>query len=192
MQKDKLRCSWCLGSQIYIDYHDHEWGVPVHDDRLLFEFLVLETFQAGLSWITVLKKREAFRRAFHFFDPYKIINYSDSDISRLMSDEGIIRNKLKIFATIQNAKMYLSIVAEYGSFDKFIWKFTGHKSIINRPASLSDLPSTTIESDAMSRELKKLGFKFTGSTVCYAFMQATGMVDDHLKDCFLKKNRSSR
>lgn len=172
---------------IYIKYHDEEWGVPVHDDRHLFEMLILEGAQAGLSWITVLKKRENYRKAFDHFDAKKIARYDDKKVEALLQNEGIIRNRLKIRSTILNAKAFLQVQKEFGSFDKYIWQFTGHKTIVNKRTSMKELPARTPESDAMSKDLLKRGFKFVGSTICYAFMQATGMVNDHLTDCFCYK-----
>ena len=187
MAAEKHRCSWCMKDELYQRYHDEEWGVPVHDDAKLFEFLILESFQAGLSWHTVLKKRENFRRAFKNFDAKKIAKFTQEDVERLMQDEGIIRNRLKIEAAIVNAKLYLQLQKEYGSFDAYIWKFVNHQPIDNKRKSLGEIPATTEVSDLMSKELGKLGFKFRGSTICYAFMQAVGMVDDHVKDCWRKK-----
>jgi len=177
------RCPWCLGSEIYEAYHDEEWGVPVRDDRLLFEMLNLEGAQAGLSWITVLKKRETYRKAFHNFDPKRIIKYTDQDVARLMADPGIVRNRLKIYAVIENARLYLEMQKQGASFGEHLWSFVGNKPIQNKLESLRDAQPSTPESDAMSRDLKKRGFKFVGSTICYAFMQAVGMVNDHLVTC---------
>lgn len=182
---EKIRCSWAGDIPIYQDYHDKEWGRPVHDDRKLFEMLILEGAQAGLSWITVLKKREAYRAAFDGFDPQKIARYDDAKIEALMANEGIIRNRLKINAAIINAQRFLNIVEQYGSFDKFLWAYVDHTPIINRFEKLEDIPATTPISDQISKDLKKLGFKFVGSTIIYAFMQATGMVNDHFTDCFV-------
>jgi len=165
-------------------YHDEEWGVPLHDDRKLFEFLILEGMQAGLSWEIVLKKRENYRKAFDNFNPVKISKYTHQDVKRLLRDTGIIRNHLKIIAVIVNSQRFLEIQKEFNSFDKYIWQFVGEKPIKNRFKSISELPSKTRESDAMSLDLKKRGFMFTGSTICYAFMQAVGMVNDHTLDCF--------
>lgn len=181
--KEKKRCSWCLGEEIYIDYHDNEWGVPVHDDRQLFEMLILEGAQAGLSWITILKKREGYRKAFDNFDAKKIVKYSDKKLEKLRENPNIIRNKLKIAATRTNAKLFLEVQKEFGSFDQYIWQFVGGKPKKSKFKKSSDIPVTTPESDAMSKDLKKRGFKFVGSTICYAFMQACGMVNDHLVDC---------
>ena len=183
---DKNRCKWCVGIPIYEAYHDHEWGVPVYDDQKLFEFLILETFQAGLSWITILKKRENFRAAFDQFDYQKIALYNERKIEALLQDTGIIRNQLKIRATITNAIAFMEVQKEFGSFSKYIWQFTDGKPIINHPQTMRDITSTTPLSDAISKDLKKRGFKFVGSTVVYAHMQATGMVDDHVADCWKK------
>lgn len=181
-----IKCDWCLKDNIYQEYHDKEWGVALHDDRKLFEMLILEGAQAGLSWITVLKKRENYRVAFDNFDAFKIIKYTDDDVERLLKDSGIIRNKLKILSVITNAKCFLEIVKEFGSFDKYIWKFVDYKTIVNHPKSIKEVMVTSKESDLMSKDLKKRGFKFVGSTICYAYMQAVGMVDDHIEDCFRK------
>ncbi|HLP76551.1 MAG TPA: DNA-3-methyladenine glycosylase I [Candidatus Paceibacterota bacterium] len=177
------RCSWAQGD-LYVAYHDAEWGVPVHDDQKLFEMLILEGAQAGLSWITILKKRENYRRAFDNFDAEKIAKYNARKIEKLMGDAGIVRNRLKIEATIRNAKAFLEVRKEFGSFDAYIWRFVGGKPIQNRRKSLKEVPARTPESDVMSKDLLKRGFKFVGSTICYAFMQAVGMVNDHLDDCF--------
>lgn len=181
---DKKRCGWCVGDSLYEHYHDTEWGVPLHDDGLLFEFLVLETFQAGLSWITILRKRENFRIAFDNFDYKKIALYDDSKKEKLLQDSGIIRNKLKINATITNAQLFMEIQKEFGSFDQFIWNYVDGKPIINAWTDHKDCPANTPLSDQISKDLKKRGFKFVGSTVIYAFMQAIGMVNDHTVDCF--------
>jgi len=167
-----------------IDYHDKEWGVPLHNDKKLFEFLILEGAQAGLTWQTILNRRENYRKAFDNFDPKKMTRYTQKDISSLLKDAGIIRNRLKIEATISNAKKFLEIQKEFGSFDKYIWQFVNHKTIKNKFKSLNDIPASTKESEAMSEELKKQGFRFVGPTICYAFMQAVGMVNDHLAGCF--------
>ncbi len=184
----KNRCEWAEGNELMIEYHDSEWGVPVHDDRKLFEFIVLDSFQAGLSWLIVLKKRENFRKAFDDFDYGKIAKYSQKRVAKLLNDVGIIRNKLKIEATIKNAKAFLKIRNEFGKFDKFIWGFVNGKTIQNSWKKMSEIPATSPESDAMSKELKKRGFKFVGSTICYAFMQAAGLVNDHLTTCFRYKH----
>jgi DNA-3-methyladenine glycosylase I len=180
------RCFWAK-SDLMIAYHDEEWGVPLHDDRALFEFLVLEGAQAGLSWETVLRKRENYRRAFDNLDAAKIARYDAAKIKKLLADPGIIRNRLKIESAIKNARAFLAVQKEFGSFDRFIWQFTGGKSRRNRFRKLKDIPARTPESDAMSRELKRRGFTFVGSTICYAHMQATGMVNDHLVGCFRRE-----
>lgn len=179
----KKRCGWANSPEMS-EYHDEEWGNPVHDDRKIFEFMVLETFQAGLSWSTVLKKRENFRKAFHNFDPKKIAGYSGKDVKRLLNDSGIIRNKLKILATINNAQRFLEVQREFGLFYRYMWQFTNGKTVVNKIRKMSDYKSTSKESDEMSKDLKKRGFKFMGSTVCYAHMQAIGMVNDHMLGCF--------
>ena len=171
-------------SPLMVQYHDKEWGVPVHEDRTLFEFLVLESAQAGLSWQTVLNKRENYRKAFHAFDPAKIARYKNKDVQRLLRDPGIIRNRLKIEATINNARRVLEIQKEFGSFDKYIWRFVGGNPIKHASKSLNDIPPTTKESDVMSKDLRKRGLRFVGPTICYAFMQAVGMVNDHTIECF--------
>ena len=178
------RCFWTGNDSLYIEYHDKEWGKPVHDDNKLFEMLVLEGMQAGLSWITVLKKREAFRIAFDNFNPYKVALYNNEKIAELMNNPAIIRNSLKIHAAIENAKQFIKIQNEYGSFDKFIWSFTGYKPIINQVSNINPMPAFTPLSATISKQLKKRGFKFVGATIIYSFMQATGMVDDHFIDCF--------
>lgn len=180
---EKKRCGWCGNDPLYMEYHDLEWGKPVYDDRLLFEFLILETFQAGLSWITILRKRENFRKAFDKFDYKKVAKYNEDKIADLMTDPGIIRNGLKIKAAVSNAIAFMEVQKEFGSFSKYIWGFTGGKPIVNHPKSLAGVPATTPLSDAISKDLKKRGFKFVGSTVVYAHMQATGMVNDHVADC---------
>ena len=182
------RCQWAGGegnrNALMIEYHDREWGVPVHDDRTWFEFLILEGAQAGLSWSTVLNKRARYRDVFDGFDPVRVAAYDRAKVTELLADPGIIRNRLKIDSAIGNAKVFLEIQEEYGSFDAYIWKFVGGQPRINRWRRLADLPATTPESEAMSRELKRRGFRFVGSTICYAFMQATGMVNDHTVECF--------
>ncbi|WP_372776699.1 DNA-3-methyladenine glycosylase I [Mangrovibacterium sp.] len=180
----KNRCEWCLKDQLYRDYHDQEWGVPVYDDRKLFEFLILEGVQAGLSWHTVLKKRENYRVAYDDFDPVKIAAYGDEKIAELMQNEGLIRNRLKIAASVTNARCFLEVQKEFGSFSAYIWAFVGNQPIINRFESMKELPAQTPLSDTISKDLKKRGFKFVGSTIIYAHMQATGMVNDHLLSCF--------
>jgi len=182
---EKIRCSWAGNIPIYIDYHDNEWGRPVHDDVKLFEMLTLESMQAGLSWITVLKKREAFREAFDGFDPNKVALYGDTKIQELMVNEKIIRNHLKINAAIINARAFLNVTEKHGSFDKFIWKYVDYIPVTGHWKKHEDLPATTPLSDIISRDFKKMGFKFVGSTTFYSFMQAIGMVNDHLTDCFV-------
>lgn len=192
MAKEKIRCSWCSKDDLYKDYHDNEWGQPLHDDRQLFELLCLEGAQAGLSWYTVLRKRENYRKAFDGFDANKMSKYNAKKIEALLQDEGIIRNKLKVNAFVQNAKAFLAIQKEFGSFDKYIWQFVGGKPVVNDVKSLGNVPAKTAQSDAMSKDLLKRGFKFVGSTICYAFMQASGMVDDHVNDCWKKKKLKMR
>ena len=184
MTKDLNRCPWCGTDPLYQDYHDHEWGLPLHDDKRLFEMLTLEGAQAGLSWLTILKKREGYRRAFAHFDIQKVANFNDSDLARLLADSGIVRNRLKISSTITNAQVVLEVQNHYGSFDSYLWSFVDGKPIVNRWRTMAEIPSSTTLSDTLSRELKRLGFRFVGSTICYAFMQATGMVNDHLTGCF--------
>ena len=183
----KKRCEWGNQSVLYQQYHDEEWGVPLHDDTRLFKFLILEGAQAGLSWETILKKREGYREAFDQFDTEKIAKYSDDKIESLLQNPNIIRNRLKVKSAVLNAQLFLEVQKEYGSFDTYIWQFTGGKTIQNRFKKTSQLPANTLESDAMSRNLKKRGFKFIGTTICYAFMQATGMVNDHVVSCFRYK-----
>lgn len=187
--KEIIRCGWCTkgNHEIYIKYHDEEWGTPLYDDQLLFEFLVLESFQAGLSWLTVLRKRENFRKAFANFEAIKVSKFNQKKFDSLMQDAGIIRNRLKIEAAINNAKCFLEIQKEFGSFAKYVWSFTNGKTIVNQFRNISDFKSKTEVSDAMSEDMGKHGFKFRGSTICYAFMQATGITDDHTADCFRKK-----
>jgi len=178
------RCEWGTSSALYIEYHDLEWGVPVHDERLLFEFLILEGAQAGLSWSTILNKRQAYIQAFDNFEPSKVASYDDAKVQALLANPGIVRNRLKIQAAIQNARSFLKVQDQYGSFDTYIWQFVDGKPVQNSWKSLQEIPATTKESDAMSKELKKRGFTFVGSTICYAFMQAVGMVNDHIVNCF--------
>lgn len=178
------RCDWCGEDSLYQDYHDKEWGVPVYDDKTLFEFLLLEGAQAGLSWITILRKRETYRAAFDQFDANKISRYTSKKHEALLTDAGIVRNKLKVAGFTKNAKAYLSIIEEHGSFSDFIWQFSDNKIIQNKWKTVSDVPAITVEAEAMSKALKKAGFTFVGPTICYAFMQATGMVNDHLTSCF--------
>ena len=182
----KIRCGWCKNDDLYQKYHDEEWGIPVYEDQKLFEFLILETFQAGLSWITILRKRENFKNAFDNFDHKKVATYSEEKIQELLQDTGIVRNQLKIRAAVTNAIRFIEIQKEFGSFSKYIWKFTNGKPIINNPKTLSNVAATTPLSDEISKDLKKRGFKFVGSTVIYAHMQATGMVNDHVIDCWTK------
>lgn len=179
-----VRCGWCGTDPLYVAYHDTEWGVPVHDDRRLFEFLILEGAQAGLSWITILKKREAYRRAFAGFEAAKVARYGPRQVERLLADAGIVRNRLKIEAAINNAQRFLEVQEEFGSFDEYVWRFVDGRPVENRWKTLKQVPASTPESDALSRDLKARGFKFVGSTICYAHMQATGMVNDHLVGCF--------
>ncbi len=186
MAKEKIRCSWCLKDDLYKSYHDQEWGTSLHDDQKLFELLCLEGAQAGLSWYTVLKKRGNYRKAFDNFDANKMEKYNAAKIEKLLLDEGIIRNRLKVNAFVTNAKAYLAIQKEYGSFDKYIWQFVGGKPLKNSIKSMKDIAAKTELSDTMSKDLLKKGFKFVGSTICYAFMQASGMVNDHANDCWKK------
>jgi len=193
MKNDKMniiRCDWAGDDELMQQYHDEEWGVVVRDDRKLFEFITLDAFQAGLSWQIILHKRENFRKALDNFEPAIIANYNDKKISELLSNKGIVRNRLKINATINNAKAFLRVQKEYGTFADYIWKFTGNKTIVNKWNKWSDAPAGTEISDAMSDDLKRRGFKFVGSTICYAFMQAAGMVNDHQTDCFRYKELS--
>ncbi|MBB4805333.1 DNA-3-methyladenine glycosylase I [Chryseobacterium defluvii] len=184
---EKIRCGWCEKDDLYKKYHDEEWGKPVYDDETIFEFLVLESFQSGLSWYTILTKRENFRKAFDNFNYEKIAEYSDEKVEELLQNPGIIRNRLKVLATITNAQKFQEIQKEFGSFSKYIWEFVNGKPIYNRPKTLKDVPATTEISDALAKDLKKRGFKFMGSTVVYAHMQATGMVNDHIEDCFVNR-----
>ena len=180
----KSRCSWSSTDPLYRKYHDTEWGVPLHNDRRLFEFLILDGAQAGLSWFTILRKRQNYRKAFDHFDPHKIAGYDIRKVSELLSNEGIVRNKLKINAAIQNAASFLAVQKEFGSFDNYIWRFVGGETIKNKWNTVEEIPAQTPESAAMSADLKKRGFKFVGPTICYAFMQAAGLVNDHVVDCF--------
>ena len=186
-----VRCDWAT-TELGIAYHDSEWGVPRHDDRVLFEFLVLEGAQAGLSWETILRKRDAYRVAFDDFDPASVAHFDGRRVRKLMANEGIVRNRLKIESTVRNAKAFLAIQREFGSFDAYVWHFVGGAPRVNSPRTLSDVPARTPESDTLSRDLLARGFKFVGSTICYAFMQAVGMVDDHTIDCFRKSRPASR
>jgi DNA-3-methyladenine glycosylase I len=179
-----VRCDWCGSDPLYRAYHDHEWGVPLHDERRLFEMLTLEGAQAGLSWLTILRKREGYRRAFAGFDPQTVAGFGDADVARLLADPGIVRNRLKIASTISNARSVLDVQARYGSLDAFLWGFVDGLPVRSNWRSMAEIPASTSLSDAMSRELKRHGFRFVGSTICYAFMQATGMVNDHLAVCF--------
>ncbi|MBO6661205.1 MAG: DNA-3-methyladenine glycosylase I [Roseivirga sp.] len=184
----KKRCTWCENTfDEYIKYHDEEWGVPVHDDRIHFEFLILEGAQAGLSWATILKRRDGYRAAFADFDPEEVAQFSQEKVEALLLDPGIIRNRLKVQGTVINAQKFLEVQKEFGSFDKYIWSFVGGKPIVNAWKSMKEVPATTLESDAMSKDLKKRGFKFVGSTIMYAYMQACGLVNDHTTDCFRYK-----
>ncbi|MEH7546648.1 DNA-3-methyladenine glycosylase I [Neobacillus vireti] len=191
MNDKEIRCGWVNQDPLYIDYHDHEWGVPVYDDRQLFEYLNLEGAQAGLSWYTILKKRENYRQAFDHFEPAKIIRYDEDKIAELLQNEGIVRNKLKINAVITNAKAFFCVVEEFGSFQTYIWAFVDGKPIQNHFREMSEVPATTEISDRLSKDLKKRGFKFVGSTICYAFMQAVGMVNDHITTCMCYKRLSA-
>jgi DNA-3-methyladenine glycosylase I len=183
--ESKPRCWWCGEDPLYCDYHDNEWGVPLHDENRLFEMLILEGFQAGLSWITILRKRENFRKAFKKFDPKKVAKFTKADVARLMKEEGIVRNRLKIEAAITNAKVFLAVQKEFGSFDKYIWQFTGYKTLRDpKGMTKARIRPTSPESDTLSKDLKARGFKFVGSTIIYAHMQATGMVDDHVEGCW--------
>lgn len=186
-EKAIIRCNWTGDDDQMIFYHDTEWGVPVHNDKKHFEFLVLDAFQAGLSWKTILHRREGFRKAFADFDVEKVAKFSEKKLEKLMQDTGIIRNRLKIWGTVNNAKAFIAIQKEFGSFDKYIWQFTGNKTIYNKIKSMKEMPATSKESDAMSKDMKKRGFTFVGSTICYAYMQAAGMVNDHLTTCFRHK-----
>ena len=185
------RCSWAHGDPAMVRYHDREWGVPVHDDRRLFEFLILEGAQAGLSWQTILRKRKAYRRAFAAFRPERVARFGAADVRRLMSDAGIVRNRLKIEGAIRNARAFLAIAKDHGSFDAWVWRFVGGAPLVRRGRRNVDNPSTTPESDALSKALKKAGFTFVGSTICYAFMQAVGMADDHIASCFRATERAT-
>jgi DNA-3-methyladenine glycosylase I len=182
------RCRWAGTDPLYVAYHDEEWGVPCHDDRELFERLILEGFQAGLAWITILRKRDGFRRAFDGFDPELVARYGEADQARLLADPGIVRNRAKVAAAVVNARAFLATQEEFGSFDRYVWEFFGGEPLRRaRPPTWEEVPATTAESDAMSRDLKRRGFKFVGSTICYAFMQSVGMVNDHVEGCFLAK-----
>jgi DNA-3-methyladenine glycosylase I len=182
--KEKVRCSWCLKTENYIEYHDTEWGLPVHDDRKHFEFLILEGAQAGLSWLTILNKREGYRKAFADFDPVKVARFTEARCEKILLDPGIVRNRLKVYGAVNNAKRFLEVQKEFGSFDAYIWSFVGGKPIVNKWKSLGQIAPTTKESDALSKDLVKRGFKFVGSTVMYSHMQACGLVNDHIVGCF--------
>jgi DNA-3-methyladenine glycosylase I len=184
METTKNRCAWCLKFDQYIKYHDEEWGLPVHDDLVHFEFLIMEGAQAGLSWSTILKKRQGYKKAFADFDPVKVARFTPARIERILQDPGIVRNRLKVMAAVNNARRFLEVQKEFGSFNKYIWGFVGGKPIVNRWKTLKEVPATTPESDALSRDLIRRGFKFVGSTVIYAHMQACGLVNDHLVDCW--------
>ena len=184
---ERVRCAWCLKFEQYIQYHDEEWGVPVHDDLTHFEFLILEGAQAGLSWSTILKKREGYREAFANFDPQKVARFTEAKLEKLLLNPAIVRNRLKVFAAVNNAKRFIEVQKEFGSFDQYIWGFVKHKPIVNKWKSLKEIPATSPESDALSKDLIKRGFKFVGSTVMYAHMQACGLVNDHLVDCWRYK-----
>lgn len=184
MNDDRIRCGWCTGFDDYVAYHDNEWGVPVHDDNTHFEFLILEGAQAGLSWSTILRKREGYRKAFAGFDPVKVARFTDDKLEKILLDPGIVRNRLKVYGARNNAKRFLDVQKEFGTFDAYIWGFVGNTPIVNSRASLREVPATTKESDALSKDLKKRGFTFVGSTVIYAHMQACGLVNDHVKDCW--------
>jgi DNA-3-methyladenine glycosylase I len=190
MKKEVIRCFG--DSEIYIDYHDNEWGKPIYDDFQLFELLTLEGAQAGLSWITILKKREAYRQAFDNFNPYKVALYDDKKIAELLENKGIVRNRLKIHSTVNNAKLFIKIIEEYGSFSTFIWSYVDNKPIVGNWKSLYDIPITTLLSDKISKDLKKRGFKFVGSTIIYSFMQAAGLVNDHAHNCFVHQKKEEK
>ena len=181
---DRPRCHWCGDDPLYQAYHDDEWGVPEHDDRRLFEFLILEGAQAGLSWITILRKREAYRRAFAGFDPAKVARFTDADLARLLQDEGIVRNRLKISSARDNAKAFLAVQEEFGTFSAYVWAFVGGQPKVNRPRSHAEVPAETPEAQALSKDLKKRGFRFVGPTIMYAYMQSMGLVDDHVLGCW--------
>lgn len=185
--KEKIRCPWCLGSEVYKRYHDEEWGVPVHDDHIHFEFLILEGAQAGLSWSTILNKREGYRKNFAAFDPEKVSRFTEKRIEKMLLDPSIVRNRLKVIAAVNNAKRFLEVQREFGAFDSYLWGFVNDKSIINKRKTMKEVPATTKESDALSKDLIQRGFKFVGSTVIYAHMQACGLVNDHLISCWRYK-----
>lgn len=189
---EPVRCPWCGTDPLYTAYHDEEWGVPVHDDRTWFEFLVLEGAQAGLSWITILKKRENYRKAFDGFDVQKVARYTPAKIERLLQDPGIVRNRLKVAAAVSNAKAFIAVQKEFGSFDAYMWQWVDGKPVVNRPRTIRDVPPRTELSDRISKDMKKRGFRFVGSTIVYAHMQATGLVNDHLVDCHRHPDRAAR
>jgi len=188
----KIRCGWCGTDPLYVAYHDEEWGVPQHDDRRLFEKLVLEGAQAGLSWITILRKREAYRRLFHDFDPVKVAALTDDDLARILADPGIVRNRLKVFSARRNAHAFLAVQKEFDSFDAFLWPFVGGAPKVNHPKTLAEVPAVTPVAEALSRALKKRGFTFVGPTIMYAYMQSMGLVDDHLTTCWRRQGGKSR
>jgi DNA-3-methyladenine glycosylase I len=190
--REKQRCGWAAKDPLYVAYHDEEWGRPLHDDRRLFELLCLEGAQAGLAWITILRKRDAYRRAYRGFDPAKVARFGAREERRLLADTGIVRNRAKVAASVANARAFLDVQREHGSFDRYLWGFVGGKPIRRHPRTLADVPPKTAESDALSKDLKQRGFKFVGSTICYAFMQATGLVDDHVSTCFRAHRRAAR
>lgn len=190
-KKIRTRCEWCLGSDLEIEYHDNEWGIPLHDDRTHFEYIILDGAQAGLSWVTILKKRDGYRKAFAQFDVEKVARFTQRKIESLLTNPAIVRNRLKVQSTVSNARSFIDIQTEFGSFDNYIWRFTDGKTIRNRWKTPGDVPATTPQSDAMSRDMKKRGFRFVGSTICYAYMQAAGMVNDHTTDCFQYRRVSS-
>ena len=190
MARAKTRCGWCGDDPLYVDYHDHEWGVPDHDDRRLFEMLILEGAQAGLAWITILRKREGYRKAFAGFDPVRVARFDRRKVERLLEDEGIVRNRLKVNAAVTNARVFLDIQREHGSFDAYLWAFVGGKPRINRFRTLAEVPAKTPEAETLSRDLKRRGMTFVGPTICYAFMQSVGMVNDHITGCFRHKELS--
>ena len=190
MTDNKIRCAWCLKSELYMRYHDEEWGKPVHEDRIHFEFMILEGAQAGLSWSTILNKRDGYRKNFAAFDPEKVARFTQKRIEKILLDPGIVRNRLKVQAAVTNAKQFLKIQKEFGSFDRYVWNFVNGKPIVNKRKSLTNIPPTTKESNALSKDLIKRGFKFVGSTVIYAHMQACGLVNDHLMECWRYKETS--
>lgn len=191
-RKEIVRCNWCKGSELMMNYHDEEWGTPLHDDRKHFEFIILDGFQAGLSWSTIINKRDNFRKAFDNFEAKKIAKYDEEKIAELLENPGIVRNKLKVHSAVTNAKAFLAVQKEFGTFDKYIWKFTGGKTLKNARTGMGDIPAKTNESDTMSKDLLKRGFKFVGSTICYAYMQAAGMVNDHIVTCHRYKTVSRK